>query len=1604
MMKILTSILLVFTYLTALSQPINDDCSGLIDFGEAPVCPIPDTFNNVGATTSMVFSNPNDNIPSCYTNGVINRDVWFAFSVPASGDIVDFTILLTGVNGPNGSIVQPQITVYRGECLLDEMEEFSCAQAALGESFLEMDLLSLTPGLVYYLRVSNWSASASPNSGDFVLCIKELDPVYTMGTDLSSESCGGTLFDSGGPSGDYSSNENYTFTICPQQNHQCISLEMVAFSMEAGFDNLSIYEGMNTAGQQITNFTAAGNNVLLQTPSNCITLLFNSDASVNDTGFELTWQCFDAPCSIPPPSTCDNPTVVPSLPYAANDLTTCSMVNNYSNSPCGDDDFLSSDDVVFTYTSPGDECISISISGSNDGTGVAIFDDCPDVATTCLSQAGGNLGAADPAIGSVYLELPGTYYIVVDNANFCTDFNISIQQATCPVVFPSAAYCEDALSLNGCQGEGGLPAIVSVGPGQGDPDAIITGVNNGCWGGFPTNFTWFFFQAQSDGEFGFVMQATDPAEASDVDFQVWGPVGSAEELCDFTLIHQPIRSSYAAGPDPTGLANIHPITGVAVTDTCETAAGDDFVSAIPVMTGEWYIVLINDWEGNITSGAVSIDFGGTTAGVLDAMPLNFSVSADTMVCPGQTVQLMASGGEVYDWLPDTGLTCNHCPDPIATVTEPMVYQVAIHTICVTDTLQVEVGLLTVDAGPDLTVCLGEDIQIAAGSNFDNIIWEWTGQTSFLSCTDCADPVVTANAAGDYEFIATVTGPTCSYSDTMKLTVLPNQAPVYQISDDLQICQGEGVSLGGDATVGVSYSWMSLPAGFTSIDSNPMDTPIVNTVYYLQLNNGECPLPSNDSVSVVVSARPIIDVVPDTIKLCLGESAVLGTTLAESGVVYTWSPTTGLNNEHLANAVATPDQTTQYVLTAERNGCQTLDTVNVQVTIIDVDIATLDTGICKGASLPLVATALPAGVDIIWSPNDGSLNDTIGASVVATPATFTTYIATVTVPGCTIKDTITVEVDSLPNDLAIMPLDTNICQGELVYLTSTTYEPFLFGDITFQWLPASGQLTPDSLFNMVVQPGDTTEYFRIATNGFCTDTSYATVNVMPIDSIYIVPSDTAICEGNSVDLQIFGSSALTDIAWMPSQGLSCPDCTETTAAPLASTTYLVTAKSNDCPVSASATVNVLPGPTLDLPDNTTICSDSSILLNLSSDNSTIYIWNASDGSFSNDTIKQPIVSPQQTTTYTVRALRNGCGEVVDSVTIFVPADFVLSIEPVGIICPGESVTLLADADGAANPMFTWTDGVNQLGTEPTLNVGPLAATTQFFVTVEDGGCHEHTDSIMVEVSPIYTLTLTDTVYVQAGEAVTLTPTVDPPGPNYQYFWVKDSLLVGNGPSFSDTFCDSQHFDLTVSDENGCSQSDDVWVIVQDGISIIEVVYLNKTEPGDTVFEGHEVVLVAHTLPETIPGATYNWYFNNVLFSTTTDTVSAAFNAPEVDEDTDFPFRVEITNPSGCVLEDSSLLRVYDNPVEMPNAFSPNGDNLNDVFLPISKKPITVLEFKVWNRWGQLVYEMENGSDGWSGKQKEGEAPSDVYVYYLIYEITGGNTGAHKPLKGDVTLLR
>jgi gliding motility-associated-like protein len=1704
-------ILLAFPLLLMAQAPVNDNCTGLIDLGIAPACP-QTVFTNVNATATNIGLGNN---PSCFNGGTAQRDVWFAFTV--NDTMVDLTISVSGsTTGPNGqAITNPQIALYRGDCQVNGLDELLCISSPNGSNQTVLDVLGLSPGTTYYLRINDYSATAAPNSGDFTVCVSEYVPAINIGDSPGSSACFGTLYDSGGPTGTYQNNENHTFTICPADFHQCIELSVNSFNMENNLDRLNVYNGNSITAPligTITGINPVPNPFVIEAATaGCVTVQFISDGSVTGPGFELTWSCSPLACT---GTSFDNPIVINTLPFNQTGLSTCDDASNINQSPCGNDAFLNGPEVVYQYTSPGGICVGIQVTGANTGTGVLVLNGPPgDPNTVCIaSSPTGTINSAD-------LRTAGVYYIVVADGNGCTPYNINIAPTECEL--PAGLVNALCNPLNGCIDDGGVPSVFNFQDGFQDMD-LIAGVNSGC---FPTNgvgaqadFYWFTIQAQADGPFGFVLAGA--GTPSDIDFNVWGPFTQAQ-VCETPSVvisaitnTQPIRSSWTGGSQSTGLADIHPVTGIPVLDDYDCgspatpgAGGDRFVRTIPALEGQVFVVLTNDFGNQIGTEGISVDWGPSAPDVLAPLPPQIT-GGDTTICIGESVQLgiVSAIGNITWTDPDGTLSCTACPNPVATPTSTTTYIALLDAVCYDEVIPVKVVVFDVDAGPDLTICRGEQIQISAGEPYENAVYEWIAPPGVqLSCDDCPEPMVTGLTAGNLSITVRLITPNCTLEDHMTLEVLPQEAPQFAISENTEICVGASVNLGGAATPGVVYSWSSVPGGFASGESNPSVAPSQSTTYYLSATNSDCPLSSLDSVTINVYQQPDIAVASDT-AVCQGSSIILGLSSQENDVIYLWTGPDNITDSSNPNTTASPQSAGTYVLTATRGVCVVSDSLSVTITPIDISINNPDTvTICQGDVVNISLNITPSNAEASWSPFPG-LSSTTGNTIQASPMTSTTYQATVSVPGCIKTDLITIQVDSLPFDrqLSALPVKDPYCPGETVILTSPVFEPTDFPDLSFRWLAGPGFETADTLWNMVITTNDTFLYQRVLINRGCIDTVTINLNVVDPPDVVLTPSQTTICAGDSVQLN---ASDYEDypFTWEPTTGLSCTDCPNPIATPTETTTYTFRVDVPNCPVGASSSITVVTPPVTNPAPNQTICLGATVQLNRNADDESIYVWTSSTDPGFTSTDPFLVVSPLETTTFTLTATKFDCAPVVRTIILTVIQPPTANAGPDQTICEGSAATLNGIVGGSAlNGTWTTIAGGSFTPNSTTLNAsftpsaGP-SVTLTLSATDPAGVCPPATDQMTITVAPraivsagadrticagdtlrlqgdiggaatsavwsasvpggsfspnasvttaIYTppagftsvtltlmtndptgpcpaatddmvITITPRATINLGQDFTvcrnvttaqLEALVSPSGVNGTYRWslvgssavlgtsstldVNPSTLSGSGASYVVGF--------TYGPNGLCGTVFDTL-----RLNVIDSIPISLTADTTTVLIGTPVNITVVSSPSPLPGARYFWSVDggtevpgNELF-----TDSPAPNLSPGVNSTTVRYMVRVVSAEGCESIQFIDITVIRPEIAFPNVFTPNGDELNDVFRPIPAALLDVLEFtefKVFNRWGQVVYDgKSNNNRGWDGTQNGKLAPSDVYVYKILVRFPGN------PIieaSGDITLMR
>ncbi len=184
-------------------------------------------------------------------------------------------------------------------------------------------------------------------------------------------------------------------------------------------------------------------------------------------------------------------------------------------------------------------------------------------------------------------------------------------------------------------------------------------------------------------------------------------------------------------------------------------------------------------------------------------------------------------------------------------------------------------------------------------------------------------------------------------------------------------------------------------------------------------------------------------------------------------------------------------------------------------------------------------------------------------------------------------------------------------------------------------------------------------------------------------------------------------------------------------------------------------------------------------------------------------------------------------------------------------------------------------------------------------------------------------------------------------------------------------------VTVSNVYGCIASDTMSVL---GIDALPANFL----PSDTTLCRGNILKVQ------VPGyIDYNWNTGDKRWFLDITTTGA--------------YRLEVTDRNGCTGIDSVNV-VFDNNciiIQIPNAFTPDNNGKNDVFMPFMPAPLPDYHMQVYNRWGQLVYETRDTKKGWDGDYHSKDQPSGTYVYAITFKDFDGK---YVKKSGTVLLVR
>ena len=432
------------------------------------------------------------------------------------------------------------------------------------------------------------------------------------------------------------------------------------------------------------------------------------------------------------------------------------------------------------------------------------------------------------------------------------------------------------------------------------------------------------------------------------------------------------------------------------------------------------------------------------------------------------------------------------------------------------------------------------------------------------------------------------------------------------------------------------------------------------------------------------------------------------------------------------------------------------------------------------------------------------------------------------------------------------------------------------------------------------------------------------------------------------------------------------------------------------------------------DTTSICDGTpvSFVATLSNQNpGAVYQWK-----------KNGLVVGTNSTSYSDRVMRNGdvincsytdnsfCSQAPPAVSnsinmrvspMFTPAVSITG--PQNAICRESVATFLATVqDGGSSPSLQWMVNGQPVGTNQSsfnyatpvggdivnckLTIDPTlkCATTQTNIS------NSITLQVGTDVAPRVRIKSSDNNFC-ADKTVTFTATPINPGMAPTYQWKLNKQTVGdNSIKYVNDHLkngDEVYCILTPTNNNcfsGPVNSDTVHMNIYPKPLI-------NISPKDTIIKtGSQITLNARV----------SGNISSIQWSPSNELVNANVLSPlTVSMTANTIFKLEVTSTDGCVASATASVKIT-RPLVMPNAFTPDGDQVNDIFrIPLGAS-IQLQDFSIFDRWGAKVFTTKNATEGWNGTIKGKSADAGVYVYI----IKGKDDKGEVLIKGSVVLVR
>lgn len=1296
------------------SQPNDDPCSAIQLPAVTSDCNYL-MFSNLGATTTSSGLAPNPTGCTGGTGGFTasSKDVWFAITVPASGNLC-ITPMPNYTTAP--AVTDGVMALYSGSC--GSLTQIACSDDADGTSgasynypgtandFLPyLNVTGLTPGSTVYLRYWGWGSQA----GDFGLCVQaptndlcanalyicdlngyaaSTSPAYTpdrpgtgagqmygnnetpAGVDQPNGTNTGGIFGYYPPSnipGPFSSpaidvnidnNSWIRFTAATPT----VSLRVNVYNCwENGPTNqgvqMQIFSGTNCSS--FTPVSSFREGIGTYTVTTAVPLIVGNDyyLMVDGWGGNICNYSIQALSGVAFPDITATPTNICAGQSAT--LTAPSGATSYTWAPTGEttQSIVVSPGTTMTYS-----CIVTGVCGYKQ-TLTKTITMFPSPSVTI------NGGAAITTCGTNTITLTGsgasTY--TWSTGNTTSSFTVAPSGSTSYSVIGTAA--------NGCTNT--AITNVTVNP---VPTILPAGTNTIC-NGASTNLT-----------------------VSGANTYTWSPAASLSSSTGTNVVATPTTGTN------------YTITGTATNGCTNTATYSVTVNPKPNVSSTATSTLICSggsvtlqgtgansytWTGGITDGVAFTPTVTTTYTVtgtnattgctntavrtisVNTTPTVSSMASNSVICNGQSVTLNGTGANTYTWT--GGVTNGVAFTPTTTNT---------YTVTGTATngcTNTAVATITVNPKPTVSstatnsvICNGQSVTLnGTGAN----TYTWTGGIT-------NGVAFTPTSTTTYTVIGTdaVTG--CTNTAVRTITVNSLPSTIASTSGSIT-CATNTINL-NSSTSGLSYTWTapsgSSITGGTANNQNAIGQG-AGTYTLVVMNASNCTYSTTLSANVNTTV-PTASATNGTLTCAVTSTVLVGG--PTSGVTYNWSGPGILGSNTTANITVTVTGNYSLVTTSTLTGCSStvtaIGTVTNNLTTPTVSAGSNQTITCAAPTVTLTGNAT-SGSSYSWSNGATTSTTSVGGSGIYT------LTATNPVTGCSSSATVQV-IPSAGTPTGTLSAVTNsiTCANTTVSvgITSTTTP------ISILWA-GPGIVGATNTPTINVNQGGTYTVTLTNTSNSCSApyTIVVPSNTTPVvASASISPSSSITCSTQSITLSASPTGANYAYTWAGAGIVSGG----TTANPVVNAggnyTVTITNTITGCSGATGTTQVFVPTntttPSLNLSANsvTTTCSNPSAVVTAtsSSGTNTTYTWTApSTGNLSNPNVSNPSLGGSGVFTVVATNTINGCVSAQATVNV-VPDNniptYTLSANAASITCSTTtpSVTISTNVSGAT---FSWT---------------------------------------------------------------------------------------------------------------------------------------------------------------------------------------------------------------------------------------------------------------------------------------------------------------------------